>query len=29
MDTKKAKSQLGWRPKHTAAETLSALRVAT
>jgi nucleoside-diphosphate-sugar epimerase len=25
MDTTKAKSQLGWRPKHTAAETLSAL----
>lgn len=25
MDTSKAKAQLGWRPKHTAAETLSAL----
>jgi nucleoside-diphosphate-sugar epimerase len=28
MDTTKAKSQLGWRPKHTAAETLSALGAA-
>ncbi|BBX00483.1 epimerase [Mycolicibacterium moriokaense] len=25
MDTSKAKAQLGWTPKHTAAETLSAL----
>jgi UDP-glucose 4-epimerase len=25
MDTAKAKGQLGWRPKHTAAQTLSAL----
>lgn len=25
MDTAKAKSQLGWTPKYTAAETLSAL----
>jgi UDP-glucose 4-epimerase len=25
MDTAKAKSQLGWKPRHTAAETLSAL----
>jgi UDP-glucose 4-epimerase len=25
MDTTKAKTQLGWSPKHTAAETLSAL----
>jgi UDP-glucose 4-epimerase len=25
MDTGKAKSQLGWAPKHTAAQTLSAL----
>lgn len=25
MDTTKAKSQLGWTPKHTTAETLSAL----
>lgn len=25
MDTSKAKSQLGWTPKHTAADTLSAL----
>ncbi|HEX3286806.1 MAG TPA: NAD-dependent epimerase/dehydratase family protein [Mycobacterium sp.] len=25
MDTSKAKSQLGWTPKHTTAETLSAL----
>ncbi len=25
MDTSKAKTQLGWTPKHTAAETLSAL----
>jgi nucleoside-diphosphate-sugar epimerase len=25
MDTAKAKSQLGWTPRHTAAETLSAL----
>ncbi|MGE0219804.1 NAD-dependent epimerase/dehydratase family protein [Mycolicibacterium sp.] len=25
MDTRKAKQQLGWRPKYTAAETLSAL----
>jgi nucleoside-diphosphate-sugar epimerase len=25
MDTNKAKSQLGWTPKYTAAETLSAL----
>jgi UDP-glucose 4-epimerase len=25
MDTAKAKTQLGWTPKHTAAETLSAL----
>ena len=25
MDTAKAKSQLGWAPKYTAAETLSAL----
>ena len=28
MDTAKAKSRLGWRPKYTAAETLSALREA-
>lgn len=28
MDTTKAKSQLGWRPKHTAAETLSSLGAA-
>jgi UDP-glucose 4-epimerase len=25
MDTTKAKSQLGWTPKYTVAETLSAL----
>ena len=25
MDTSKAKTQLGWTPKYTAAETLSAL----
>jgi len=25
MDTAKAKSDLGWTPKYTAAETLSAL----
>jgi nucleoside-diphosphate-sugar epimerase len=25
MDTTKAKTQLGWSPRHTAAETLSAL----
>jgi UDP-glucose 4-epimerase len=25
MDTAKAKTQLGWTPKYTAAETLSAL----
>jgi nucleoside-diphosphate-sugar epimerase len=25
MDTTKAKTQLGWTPMHTAAETLSAL----
>ena len=25
MDTAKAKSQLAWTPKYTAAETLSAL----
>jgi len=25
MDTSKAKDQLGWQPKHTAAETLAAL----
>jgi UDP-glucose 4-epimerase len=25
MDTSKAKSQLGWTPKYTAAETLSGL----
>ena len=28
MDTTKAKSQLGWTPKYTAAETLSALATA-
>jgi nucleoside-diphosphate-sugar epimerase len=28
MDTRKAKSQLGWTPKHSAAETLSALAAA-
>jgi len=28
MDTTKAKSRLGWNPKHTAAETLSALGAA-
>ena len=28
MDTTKAKSRLGWKPKHTAAETLSALGAA-
>src|SRR3954469_10512828 len=28
MDTTKAKSQLGWEPKYTAAETLSALAAA-
>ena len=28
MDTSKAKSQLGWTPKYTAAETLSALATA-
>jgi UDP-glucose 4-epimerase len=28
MDTSKAKSQLGWTPKYTAAETLSALAEA-
>jgi UDP-glucose 4-epimerase len=28
MDTGKAKSQLGWRPKYTAAQTLSALAEA-
>jgi nucleoside-diphosphate-sugar epimerase len=28
MDTAKAKSQLGWTPRHTAAETLSALAEA-
>jgi nucleoside-diphosphate-sugar epimerase len=28
MDTAKAKSQLGWEPKYTAAETLSALSEA-
>ena len=27
-DTSKAKSQLGWAPKHTAAETLAALAKA-
>jgi nucleoside-diphosphate-sugar epimerase len=25
MDTAKAKEQLGWEPKYSAAETLSAL----
>jgi UDP-glucose 4-epimerase len=25
MDTSKAKTELGWTPKYTAAETLSAL----
>ena len=25
MDTAKAKTQLGWTPKYTAAETLSSL----
>ena len=25
MDTSKAKSQLGWTPKYTAAQTLAAL----
>jgi nucleoside-diphosphate-sugar epimerase len=25
MDTAKAKTQLGWTPKHTAAETLAEL----
>ena len=25
MDTTKAKTQLGWSPRYTAAETLSAL----
>src|SRR5207237_623899 len=29
MDTAKAKSRLGWTPKYTAAETLSALGAAT
>ena len=28
MDTNKAKSQLGWTPKYTAAETLSGLTKA-
>ena len=28
MDTSKAKSQLGWTPKYTAAETLSGLTEA-
>ncbi len=28
MDTKKAKSQLGWTPKYTAAETLSSMSSA-
>lgn len=28
MDTRKARSQLGWKPEHTGAETLSALAEA-
>jgi UDP-glucose 4-epimerase len=28
MDTSKAKTQLGWKPKYTAAETLKALAAA-
>ena len=28
MDTSKAKSQLGWKPKYTSAETLQALAQA-
>jgi UDP-glucose 4-epimerase len=28
MDTSKAKSQLGWKPKYTSAETLQALAEA-
>jgi nucleoside-diphosphate-sugar epimerase len=28
MDTSKAKTQLGWKPKYTAAETLEALAAA-